>query len=140
MGEIDENLALQSITFILASYFTCRKILRHGASGFPSSPKENVLRIFTSLKNPLLLTGLKLQILGTMASTLTITPPRRLHTILLHDGRAMAQAIISRALNAESWFAPGSVHVRFVVDKVALGQVFLRVIPLRLRTHISSGG
>jgi hypothetical protein len=26
-------------------------------------------------------------------------------------------------------FAPGSVHVGFVVDKVALGQVFLRVLP-----------
>jgi hypothetical protein len=26
-------------------------------------------------------------------------------------------------------FAPGSIHVGFVVDKVALGQVFLRVLP-----------
>jgi hypothetical protein len=29
-------------------------------------------------------------------------------------------------------FDPGSVHVRFVVDKVALGQVFLRVVGLPL--------
>jgi hypothetical protein len=37
------------------SYFngslTCRKILRHGADGFTSSPKELVLRIFIDLKN-----------------------------------------------------------------------------------------
>ena len=26
------------------------------------------------------------------------------------------------------WFDPGSVHVEFMVDKVALGQVFLRVL------------
>jgi hypothetical protein len=45
-------------------------------------------------------------------------------------------------------FASGSVHVRFMVDKVALGQVFLRVlrfspvsiIPPGLHTHISSRG
>jgi len=46
-------------------------------------------------------------------------------------------------------FAPGSVHVGFVVDKVALGQVFLRVLrfspvnihsTVALHTHISSGG
>jgi hypothetical protein len=35
---------------------------------------------------------------------------------------------ISVILNAEAGFAPGSVHVGFVVDKVALGQVFLRVL------------
>jgi hypothetical protein len=34
-------------------------------------------------------------------------------------------------------FDPGSVHVRFVVDKVALGQVFLRVVgfPLSISFH-----
>jgi hypothetical protein len=44
-------------------------------------------------------------------------------------------------------FAPGSFHVGFVVDKVALGQVFLRVlwfspvniIPPSLSKFISSG-
>jgi hypothetical protein len=37
-------------------------------------------------------------------------------------------------------FAPGSVHMRFVVDKVALEQVFLRVIrfPLSLSFHLGS--
>jgi hypothetical protein len=45
-------------------------------------------------------------------------------------------------------FAPGSVHVGFVVDKVALGQGFLgvlqfapvRIIPPWLHTHVSPGG
>jgi hypothetical protein len=45
-------------------------------------------------------------------------------------------------------FAPGSIYVGFVVDKVALGQAFLRllqcspvsIIPLWLSKHISSGG
>jgi hypothetical protein len=34
-------------------------------------------------------------------------------------------------------FAPGSIHVGFVVDKVALGQVFLRVLrfPLSISFH-----
>jgi hypothetical protein len=36
-----------------------------------------------------------------------------------------------------SGFHPGSVHVVFVVDKVALGQVFLRVVgfPLSISFH-----
>jgi hypothetical protein len=37
---------------------------------------------------------------------------------------AMAQAVSRRLLTAETRFDPGSVHVGFVVDKVALGQVF----------------
>jgi hypothetical protein len=32
---------------------TCHRILRHGANGFNSSPKEGVLQIFIALKNPL---------------------------------------------------------------------------------------
>jgi hypothetical protein len=35
-------------------------------------------------------------------------------------------------------FAPGSIHVGFVVDKVALGQVFLRVLrfsPVNISFH-----
>jgi hypothetical protein len=34
-----------------AGFLTCRKILRHGADGFTSPPKEVVLRIFIILKN-----------------------------------------------------------------------------------------
>jgi hypothetical protein len=43
-------------------------------------------------------------------------------------GHAMAQAVSRRPLTAESGFVSGSIHVRFVVDKVALGQVFLCVL------------
>jgi hypothetical protein len=38
----------------------------------------------------------------------------------------MAQAV-SRRSPQRPGFDPGSMHVRFVVDKVALGQVFRRV-------------
>jgi hypothetical protein len=31
--------------------FTCRKILRRGASGFTSPPKEGVLQVFIALEN-----------------------------------------------------------------------------------------
>jgi hypothetical protein len=40
----------------------------------------------------------------------------------------MAQAVSRRPLTAEARFDFGSVHVGFVVDKVALGQVFPRVL------------
>jgi hypothetical protein len=40
----------------------------------------------------------------------------------------MAQAVSRRPLNAETRVHPGSVHVGFVVDKVTLGQVFLRAL------------
>jgi hypothetical protein len=42
-------------------------------------------------------------------------------------GRAMAQAVSSRPVTAEDRIRAWSVHVGVVVDKVALGQVFLRV-------------
>jgi hypothetical protein len=43
----------------------------------------------------------------------------------------MAQAVSHRPLTA-----PGSIHVGFVVDKVALGQVFLRVLyPVNISFH-----
>jgi hypothetical protein len=41
----------------LKESLTCRKILRHAADGFTSSPKEVVLRIFIALKNPSLSAG-----------------------------------------------------------------------------------
>jgi hypothetical protein len=50
VGEEDYGFCLQNISFILAISFTCRKILRHGASGFASPQKEGVLRIFIALK------------------------------------------------------------------------------------------
>jgi hypothetical protein len=62
-------------------------------------------------------------------------------------GRSMAQVVSRRPFTAGPGFAPGSTHVGFVVDKVALGQVFLRVlrfsrqyiIPPSLSKLISSG-
>jgi hypothetical protein len=53
---------------------TCRKILRHGTSGFTSHSKEGVLRNFIALKNPLPWPALNPQPLGPVASTLTTTP------------------------------------------------------------------
>jgi hypothetical protein len=63
-------------------------------------------------------------------------------------GRAMAQAVSPGLSPRRPGFAPGSVHVGFVVDKVALGQVLLRVlrfspvniIPPSLSKLMSSGG
>jgi hypothetical protein len=40
----------------------------------------------------------------------------------------MAQAVSRRPLTVEAKFASGSVHVGFVVDKVALGEVFPKVL------------
>jgi hypothetical protein len=40
----------------------------------------------------------------------------------------MAQAVSRRSPTAEARVDPGSVHVGFVVDKVALGQVYPGVL------------
>jgi hypothetical protein len=62
--------------------FAFRKILRHGAFGFTSPPKEIVLRTFIALKNPSRRPGLNPWTFGVMASTLTLTPPRLITTTL----------------------------------------------------------
>jgi hypothetical protein len=49
MGEGNENL-VHPFSWDLKRSFTCRKILRHGTSGFTSNPKEGLLRIFIALK------------------------------------------------------------------------------------------
>jgi hypothetical protein len=57
------------------------------------------------------------------------------HKCQLHSGRAMAQAVSRRPLTTEArGSVPGQVHVRFVVDKVALGQIFLRDVGFPLST------
>jgi hypothetical protein len=56
VGEGNENLVCPSLWDLKRS-FTCRKILRHGTSGFTSHPKEGVLRILIALKNPSPLPG-----------------------------------------------------------------------------------
>jgi hypothetical protein len=43
-------------------------------------------------------------------------------------GRAMAQAVSDRPLTAEALVRAGLVNVGFVVDKLALEHVFLRVL------------
>jgi hypothetical protein len=45
MDEEMKILLIQHLWYVKGS-FTCRKILRHGTSGFTSHPKEGVLRIF----------------------------------------------------------------------------------------------
>jgi hypothetical protein len=50
----------------------------------------------------------------------------------------MAQALVAGLSPRRPVFAPGSIHVEFVVDKVALGQVFLRVLrfsPVNISFH-----
>jgi hypothetical protein len=64
--------------FILSKwYFTCRKILQHGAFSFTSPPKEGMLQIFIAVKNPSPRLGLNPRTSGPMASMLTISPLRR---------------------------------------------------------------
>jgi hypothetical protein len=50
----------------------------------------------------------------------------------LDTGRAVVQAVSRRPLTAVAGFAFGSVHMGFVMEKVALGQVFLRVLMFSL--------
>jgi hypothetical protein len=76
MDKGHENLVYPS-PWDLKRSLTCHEILQHGASGFTSHPKEGVLRIFITLKNPMPWSVLKPRPLGPVASTLTTTPPRR---------------------------------------------------------------
>jgi hypothetical protein len=50
------------------------------------------------------------------------------HLPSLPIGRAMAQAVIRRPLTTVAWVRSQVNPVGFVVGKVALGQVFLRVL------------
>jgi hypothetical protein len=71
------NLAFKVSSFTLQSDFLLAvKSYDMGADGFTSCPKEGVLRIFISLKNPSPQLGLNLQTLGPISSILNITPPR----------------------------------------------------------------
>jgi hypothetical protein len=79
-GRRSLNFAYQYPRYVNRS-FKCRKILRHGTSGFTSHPKEGVLRIFIALKNPSPRYSLNPRLLGPVAITLTTTPPRWLHKI-----------------------------------------------------------
>jgi hypothetical protein len=77
--EMDEGVRILRIHYLwyVNGSLTCRKILRHGTSGFTSHSKENVLRILIALKNLCPQPGLNLRPLGPVASRLTTTPPKR---------------------------------------------------------------
>jgi hypothetical protein len=80
VGGMDEGVRILPIHYLryLKGSSTCRKILRHGTSGFTSHPKEGLLRIFIALKNPSPRPGLNPRPLGAVARKLTTTPPRPL--------------------------------------------------------------
>jgi hypothetical protein len=82
MDEGNENLVYSS-PWDFKRPLTCRKILRHGTSGFTSHPKEDVLRIFIALNQtrPSPWPGLNPRPLGPVASTLITTPRRRLYIV-----------------------------------------------------------
>jgi hypothetical protein len=88
MDEGNGNLVYPSPRDFKGS-LTCRKILRHGTSGFTSHPKEGVLRIFV-LKNQSPWPGSNSRPVGPVASTMTTTWPRRLmlwyskHSLVLY--------------------------------------------------------
>jgi hypothetical protein len=88
------NLALRRVfVHTWKGFLTCRKILRHGANGFTSTPKEGVLRIIWPLKISCHWPGLKPQTVGLMARTLAFTPPRM--TVLIFKGmRIFRQSVV----------------------------------------------
>jgi hypothetical protein len=96
--------------------------------------------------------------IGQSACVPSVTVRDTLIVDINYDLAVMLQAgiIVICCIGAVSWlrslvtglsprrpgFTPGSIHVGFVVDKVALGQVFLRVLrffPVTLQTHIIWG-
>jgi hypothetical protein len=76
MGEGNENLVYSSLRD-LKSCFTCRKILRHGTSGFTSHTKGRFAADFMDLKNPSNFPGSNPRPLGSVARTVTTTKPRQ---------------------------------------------------------------
>jgi hypothetical protein len=78
---MDEGLRILPIQYLryLKGSLTYRKIIPHGNSDFIYHPKEDVLWICIALQNSSPRSGLSTRPLGPVASTLTTTPPRRLH-------------------------------------------------------------
>jgi hypothetical protein len=74
-GRRSENFAYQYLKYLKVNLI-CNKII-HVTSGFTSHPKERVLGILIALKNPSPRPGLNSRHLGSVASTLITTPPRR---------------------------------------------------------------
>jgi hypothetical protein len=68
----------RSIFVVLLTLYslTCRKVLRRGADGFTSPPREFVLPILSPLKFQLPRPGLNARTLGPVASMIIARPPR----------------------------------------------------------------
>jgi hypothetical protein len=67
--------------------------------------------------------------------------PYNISFCVTQPGRAMAQAVSRRPLTAAAWVRAHVSPVGFVVDKVALRQVFLRVLrfsPVNISTVSST--
>jgi hypothetical protein len=100
MSEVNENLVYLS-PWDFKSYFTCRKILRHGTSGFTSHPRARCAADFIALKNSSPWPDSNTQPLVPVASTLFTTPPRR------QGSGGIAPHIIIIIIN---WSLSGGVH------------------------------
>jgi hypothetical protein len=73
---------LKPLCSYLKVIFACRRNLQHGANTFNSPLKEGMLQIFVALKNSSPQPGFNPWTLGSVVSTLTITPPRWLLLLL----------------------------------------------------------
>jgi hypothetical protein len=80
VGEGNENLVYPS-PWGFNRHFISRKILINETSDFTSHLKEGLLRIFIALRNPPPWPVSNPRTLGTVASTLITTPPRRLNLV-----------------------------------------------------------
>jgi hypothetical protein len=67
----------------------------------------------------------------------TITLPTYTYTYKHKPNHAMAQTINSRPLTTDAQVLSKAEHVRFVVEKATLGQIFLWVLQLSLITIIT---
>jgi hypothetical protein len=111
VGGTDEGVRISRIQYLwyVNGSFTCRKILRHGTSGFTSHQKEGVLRIFIALKNSWPRPGLSPRHLGPVASTLTTTPPRRLVIRLTANSTGIRKVSLTCSL----FFLLPTVHIYY---------------------------
>jgi hypothetical protein len=75
-------------------------------------------------------------VLGTLCTTPPSNNNQQLSTTL-HKAMPWLKRLVAGLSPRRPGFAPGSIHAGFVVDKVALGQVFVRVprFPLSISFH-----
>jgi hypothetical protein len=110
MGEGNENLVYPCPSDF-KSFLHAVKSYDMEPSDFTFHRKEGVLRIFIALKNPSPRPGFNPRALGSVASTLTTTPPRRLWlrvapwsptAVSKLDRKPSASAVVSDRCDAES--------------------------------------